>query len=144
MLLSEDAILPRLYDPSPAVVLIAERVLKARGLSADQIGLGRLVFHPRAEMRASSITLLLPRTDIDPIVWLLLLSHDRDESVRSRALEALAGRDTPEVARRLREMAQTDESPKVRAAAAKVAPAPPSTVALPPLPGSPNLNSRAN
>ncbi len=144
MLLSEEAVLPRLYDSSPAVALIAERVLKARGLSAEQIGLGRMVFHPKAEMRASAIPLLLPRTDIDPVVWLLLLSHDPEESVRSKALEALSGREAPEVGRRLREMAQTDDSPKIRAAAAKVAPASETTASLPPLPGSPNLNPRAN
>lgn len=143
-LLTEEQILPRLYDPSKIVVLIAERVLKARGLSDDQVELGRLVFHPRASKRASAIPLLPSRTDIDPVVWLLLLSHDREESVRAKALEALAGRDTPEAGRRLREMAQNDESARIRAAAAKVAPASETTAALPPLPGSPNLNPRAN
>ena len=143
-LLNEEAILPRLYDPSKLVVLLAERVLKARGLTDEQIGLGRLVYHPDAETRASAIPKLLPRTDIDPVVWLLLLSHDREESVRARAVEALAGREAPEVGRRLREMAQTDESAKIRAAAAKVAPASEATAALPPLPGSASLNPRAN
>jgi len=43
-------------------------------------------------------------------------------------------------------MAQSDESARIRSAAAKVAPAaaPDSTVALPPLPGSAGLNPRAN
>ena len=143
-LLNEEAILPRLYDPSKLVALLAERVLKARGLTEEQINLGRLVYHPSAEKRASAIALLLPRTDIDPVVWLLLLSHDREESVRAQALEALAGREGAEVGRRLREMAQTDESARIRAAAAKVAPASASTASLPPLPGSPSLNPRAN
>src|SRR5207248_10651198 len=109
------------------------------------------------------------RTDIDPVVWLLQLSHDENETVRVGAVEALAERPTPEVLQRLGEMARSDQSPLVRQAAGKrvppgpktetatalqlprprpspplpgsTPPVPPeATVALPPLPGSPSLN----
>ena len=145
-LLSEEAILPLLYDPNPAVAFLAKRTLMARGLTTEQVALCGQIVHPVARRRAGVIPQLLNRTDIDPVVWLLQLSRDPDESVRVQAVEALATRDTPEARRRLREMAQTDESARIRAAAAKAAPGThrESTVALPPLPGSQGLNPRAN
>jgi HEAT repeat protein len=143
--LTEEAILPLLHDPIPDLRGLAERILKARGLSADLIGLGKMVTHARAEIRASAIPLLLGREDIDPVVWLLRLSGDADESVRLRAIEAFTGRITPDVVLRLREMAAADESSTVRAAAARLTPAAEGpTVALPPLPGTPGLLPRAN
>ena len=143
-LLTEEAILPLLHDPVPDLRGLAERVLKARGLPADLIGLGQMVTHPRPEMRASAIPLLLRREDIDPIVWLLRLSEDPDETVRLKAVEAFAGRTAPELTRRLRELAD-DDSETVRAAARKLlTPPDDTTVALPPLPRSPQLMPRAN
>lgn len=174
-LLSEDAILKRLQDSEPAVAQTAELILKSRGLTTEQIELGRLIFDPRPEHRASVIPQLRNRTDIDPVVWLLQLSHDENESVRLGAAQALAERPTPEVIQRLFEMARSDRSPTVRQAVGKlVVPAPKAetaaalplplplprsksgrpagsvpvnpeaTVALPPLPGSPSLNPKAN
>jgi HEAT repeat protein len=143
--LTEEAILPLLHDPIPDLQNLAARILKARGLNADLIGLGKMVTHPRAEIRASAIPLLVVRDDIDPVVWLLRLSEDADESVRLRAVEAFKGRASPDIAQRLREMAVADESSSVRAAASKLAPPPESpTASLPPLPGTPGLNARAN
>lgn len=144
-LLSEEAILPLLHDPVPDLAGLADRVLKARGLPPELIGLGRMVTHGRAEMRASAIPLLLARQDIDPVVWLLRLSEDEDESVRLKAVEAFAGRGAPEVVQRLREMAAADPSETVRTAASRLSPpldGP--TAALPPLPGSPRLMPKAN
>lgn len=143
MLLTEEAILPLLHDPVPDLAALAERILRARGLDPDLVGLGRMVTHKRPEMRASAIPILLKRDDIDPVVWLLRLSEDSDEMVRLKAVGALSGRTSPEITQRLREMAAADDSPAVRAAALKLLPAD-TTVALPPLPGSPSLNPRAN
>jgi hypothetical protein len=85
--------------------------------------------------------LIRDRTDIDPEVWLLQLSHDPEASVRSKAVEALITRDSVEVDNRLREIAKSDASPEIRAIASKhVA----RTAALPPLPGSTSLNPKAN
>lgn len=142
-LLTEEAILPLLHDPVPELAALAEHVLKTRGLSPDLIGLGRMVTHERPEMRASSIPELLKHDDIDPVVWLLRLSEDDDERVRLKSAEALGGRDHPDAQQRLREMAAADDSPAVRAAAAKLVPVS-KTVALPPLPGSPSLFPKAN
>ncbi len=146
-LLTDDMILKRLHDPDPGIPQIAEIILKTRGLSRDQIALGRLIASPRPEMRASVIPLVKDHAELDAVVWLLRLSHDPDETVRTKAVEAMSGKDSPELQVRLREMADKDSSPAVRTAAGRIvnqlAGGEP-TVALPPLPGSPSLTPKAN
>lgn len=139
-----EAILPLLYDPVLELRPIAERVLRARGLSPELLGLAKLIAHPRAEMRASAIPLLKGRADVDPVVWLIHLSHDADPNVRAKAAAALASSESPEARRRLAEMAASDPSPAVRRDANPIDPSDEATAALPPLPGSPGLNPRAN
>jgi hypothetical protein len=144
-LLTNELLLPRLYDFSELAELTA-KILKARGLNTDQVGLAKMMVHPNPRVRDSAIPLLLKRDDIDQGVWLLYLSRDQDEMVRFQAVAAFEGRVTEEVRRRLEEMAAKDPSPAVREAARKLVPAstPTSTAALPPLPGSPSLNPKAN
>jgi hypothetical protein len=173
MLLTEDAILKHLNDPEPGISETAELVLKTRGLNQEQIELGRLIFDPRPEHRAAVIPRLRNRTDIDPVIWLVQLSQDESEEVRLGAVSALAERPSPEVLARLGEIVQSDPSPAVRQSAAKhvrmdskaetatTLPLPrpgprhpggaailprkaEATVSLPPLPGSPSLNPKAN
>lgn len=145
-LLSEETILPLLHDELEPMRALAEKVLRARGLSADQIGLCKLVSHPRAELRVSAIPMILKQRNIDPVVWLTKLTLDENEGVRSRALDALADQKSPEARRRVAEMAASDKSASIRkAAATKLSQTDAeSTAALPPLPGSPSLNPRAN
>lgn len=143
-LLTDDAILQHVYDKEANIPEVAELVLRSRGLTQEQISLGSMIFHPKPEIRASVIPLLKERTDVDPVVWLLQLSHDPDEGVRIGTVEALATRLTPEVGRRLAEMAATDKSSAVRRAAGKHLPESEKTASLPPLPGSPRLNPKAN
>jgi len=93
------------------------------------------------------ISLIKNRTDIDPVVWLLQLSHDTDETVRIMAVQALAAQTSQTVAvkRRLAEMARFDSSEQVRQTASKFVPSSQETTAsLPPLPGSASLNPKAN
>lgn len=144
-LLTEEALLKRLYDPAPGIPETAEVILKTRGLNDEQISLGKMIYHPKPALRASVIPLLRDRTDIDPVVWFLQLTRDSEPSVRASAVEALAGRLSPEVRQRLAEMASSDQSPQVRQAASKIVPpASEKTAALPPLPGSPSLAPKAN
>ena len=89
------------------------------------------------------IGLLKSRTDIDPAVWLLRLSHDPEETVRLAAVDAMAARISPEVGQRLAEMATTD-APGRRKSASRFLPESEKTAALPPLPGAPSLNPKAN
>jgi hypothetical protein len=140
-LLSVDMILKRLHDPEPGVSELAELILKGRGLNHEQIFLGRQITNPHPDIRVSVIPLIRDRTDIDPDVWLLQLSRDTEESVRTKAVEALVDRNSIEVDLRLREIAAQDSSPTIRALAGKhVA----KTAALPPLPGASSLNLKAN
>jgi HEAT repeat protein len=142
--LSNEAVLKHVYDNEAGIPEVANLILKTRGLTQEQISLGSMIYHPKPEIRASVITLIKDRTDIDPAVWLLQLSHDTEESVRLGAAEALAARLTPEVRHRLAEMAAGDSSQAVRTAAGKYLPQTEKTAGLPPLPGSPSLNPKAN
>ena len=142
-LLTEDAVIKRLQDKEPGIPELAELILKGRGLSKEQIFLGRQMDDPRPEVRASVIPLIRERTDIDPTVWLLQLSHDADELVRTKAAEALVARDSPEVDRRLHEMATADTSPAVRASVGKLVSklVNDTTAALPALPATTTTSS---
>jgi hypothetical protein len=138
-------LLTRLHDSEPMIRLAAHAVLTNRGLSKEQISLGGLIFSPRPQQRISVIPLLKDRTDVDPAIWLIQLSRDPEEMVRLSAVEAMAALKSAAVQRRLTEMARSDVSEAVRKAAGKLTPpVRESTASLPPLPGSTNLNPRAN
>jgi HEAT repeat protein len=146
-LLTEELLLRRLHDADPSIRDTAAVILKARGLNQELISLGGLMVSPKPQQRASVISLIKDRTDIDPIVWLLQLSHDPDETVRIQSIQALASQKTQPISvkRRLAEMARSDSSQQVRQAAGKFVPsAAETTASLPPLPGSPSLNPKAN
>lgn len=146
-LLTEDVLLRRLHDEDLSIRDTTTAVLKARGLNQELISLGGLLVSPNPQQRASVIALIKNRTDIDQVVWLLQLSHDADESVRVQVVEPLASQKSPTVSvkRRLAEMARSDSSQKVRETASKFVPSiEEATASLPPLPGSPSLNPKAN
>ncbi len=142
--LSNDDIIRRLHDDEPSIAGLASVILKTRGLSQEQVGLAKLITHSKADLRVSVIPLVKDREDIDPEVWLLQLTHDNTEFVRVKAVEALKGRTSPDVERRLRELAAKDTSADVRTLASQILSAQATTAALPPLPGSPSLNPKAN
>jgi hypothetical protein len=119
-ILSEDAILKRLHDSEPAIVETAELILKGRGLTTEQIDLGRLIFDPKPERRAAVIPRLRNRTDVDPVVWLMQLSRDDSDDVRIGASQALAERGGAEAHARLVEMARSDRSSTVREAVGRL------------------------
>ncbi len=145
LLLTDDMLLKRLHDEDALNRETAAVILKTRGLTQEQIRLGGLIFSPKPQERISVIPFLKDRKDIDPVVWLLQLSRDAEEMVRISAIEALAAHKTPSVHKRLAEMARSDRSPVVRESASRVVPTSQETTAsLPPLPGSPNLNPKAN
>ena len=140
-------LLKRLHDSDSSIRETAGIVLKARGLNQELISLGGLMVSPKPQQRASVISLIKDRTDIDAVVWLLQLSHDTDETVRIQAAQALAAQksQTISVKRRLAEMARSDTSEQVRQTASKFVPTvEETTAALPPLPGSSILNPKAN
>lgn len=134
-LLTDEMLFKRLHDSDAMIREMASLILKTRGLAQEQIGMGGLIYSPRADQRVSVIPLLKNRTDIDPVIWLIQLSRDPVEMVRMSSIEALAKFKSPTVQRRLAEMARSDGSKSVREAAGKVVPsAQETTVALPPCP----------
>lgn len=149
LILTDDMLLTRLHDDDPAIREAAEGILKLRGLTQEQISLGALIFSPRPQQRVSVIPLLKGRTDVDPALWLIQLSRDSEEMVRISAVEAMSTLESSAARSRLSEMARSDRSEAVRKAAGKIVASTQerereSTAALPPLPGSPNLNPKAN
>jgi HEAT repeat protein len=144
LLMTDDMLFRRLHDENPTIREQASLILKIRGRTQEQIGLGGLMYSGKAEQRMSVIPLLKNRTDLDPVVWLIQLSRDPVETVRLSAIEALATYKTPSVQKRLAEMARFDRSQAVRSAASKFAPVEETTASLPPLPGSSSLNPKAN
>ena len=107
-LLTDEMLFKRLHDSDAIIREMASLILKTRGLSQEQIGLGGLIYSPKPEQRVSVIPLLKGRTDVDPVIWLIQLSRDPVEMVRISAIEALAKHKSPTVQRRLAEMARTD------------------------------------
>jgi HEAT repeat protein len=145
LLLTDEMVLKHLHDQDPVVREMASLILKTRGLSQELISLGGLMYSAKPDQRVSVIPLLKDRADLDPVVWLIQLSRDTEEMVRMSAVAALADHKSPKVQRRLAEMARSDSSAAVRQAASKVVPsAEETTASLPPLPGSPSLNPKAN
>jgi hypothetical protein len=145
LLLTDDMLLKRLHDEDALIRETASIILQARGLTQEQIKLGGLIFSPKPQQRISVIPFLKDRSDIDPVVWLIQLSRDPEEMVRISAIEALASHRTPSVRKRLAEMASSDQSVVIRQMATRHAgSAQEKTAQLPPLPGSPSLNPKAN
>ncbi len=137
LLLRVELILPKLHDPASQVVEAAESVLRKRGLSREQIGLGRLIGHPQPKMRISALSELAHFEDVDPLIWTLHLSRDEDSSVRLAAVRALADFEAAEAQDRLMALATLDLDTEVRQAAVEALPAPEEIDnGLPPLPSA--------
>jgi len=143
-LVSDEMLLRHLADSDRRIPTMVERVLKGRGLTQEQIGLGGMIVHSRPEVRESVIPLVKDRTDIDPVTWLVYLSRDELDTVRMKAFEALAGRDSPDARQRLAEMAISDPSIEVKKMAGRLIFPGEETASVPPLPGSSSLTPKAN
>ena len=145
--LSDDAILRRLHDTRARPPRAGrDRPQGARPDQGAKSSSAASWYHPKPEVRVSIVPLICERTDIDPTIWLLQLTHDADETVRAKAAEALVGRTSPDVLDRLRAMVASDPSASVKAAAGKIMATfiAEASSSLPPLPGSTNLNLKAN
>lgn len=120
-LIPDEQLLGLLYDSEPLVRSSAELALASRGLSPTQISLGKMIVSPDAQVRASVIGKLDASMDVDPGVWLARLVEDKDESVRLKAVEAIARRKVSgDLIRRLQVISEKDASDAVRKSAEKV------------------------
>ncbi len=100
--MSEMDLMRDLHSESPAVVAGAENELARRGYKAVHLSLARQLTSPNSAVRLK-LAQSLPRTGgIDPRPWLLRLSEDPDQSVRSAALSILRTSQDPELLQKLR------------------------------------------
>jgi hypothetical protein len=102
-----------LHDPDDDVRRLCEAVLRGRNLSEKHLKLGRLLTDERAAVRLQVLTSLHADTDLEPGVWLRLLSIDPEPAVRVAAVRAATIDPRVDLSDRLDQMVQSDPSPTV-------------------------------
>jgi hypothetical protein len=108
-----DHLLRWLHDPDDDVRRLCESVLRSRGMTGEQLKLGRLLTDPRASVRLQVLDYLHPHSDLEPGVWLRLLSVDTEPAVRVAAVRAAVSDPRIDLSDRIDQMAQSDPSPTV-------------------------------
>jgi hypothetical protein len=108
-----DDLLRSLHDPDPDVRRLCEAALRSRRLSPNQIAMGRLLTDARPVNRLEILN-RLPRTELEPGLWLRRLSQDTSPAVRAGAIRAATEYAEVDFTDRLEKMASDDPSPTVR------------------------------
>ncbi len=109
----DEVLLPCLHDPDVDVQRLAEAALRGRGLTAQQLQLGRLLTDADPKERLRVLDHLNESVELEPSVWLRRLSHDRADSVRAAAVRMMAEQATIDLSDRLEQMRSSDPSPTV-------------------------------
>lgn len=91
-----------LQSGDPAAVSAAEKELTRRGYKASHLSLARQLTSSDPAVRLKLVQSLPKARGIDPRPWLLHLSEDSDEGVRSAALSILRTSQDPELLQKLR------------------------------------------
>ena len=91
-----------LHSDDPATVAAAERELTRRGYRASHVSLARQFTDPDPAVRLQLVQSLPRARGIDPRRWLLRLSEDPDEDVRSAARNILRTSQDPELLQKVR------------------------------------------
>jgi hypothetical protein len=112
--LGDRDLLTLLHHDDAAVSGWAENELRRRGISSEQVSLGRLITHPDPGVRARLARGLPRMPKVDRVVWLLELTHDSHPAVRLAALSSIAGFPDKQLESRVREMIETDPDEGVR------------------------------
>jgi hypothetical protein len=102
-----------LHDPDEDVRRLCEAVLRGRNLSEEHLKLGRLLTDGRPAVRLQVLNYLHADSDLEPGVWLRLLSIDPEPAVRVAAVRAAAADPRVDLSDRMDQMAQSDPSPTV-------------------------------
>ena len=79
-----DDLLRWLHDADEDVRRLCEAVLALRGMTRDQVKMGRMLTDPNATTRLGVLEALETANDLEPGVWLRLLSADRSRRFASR------------------------------------------------------------
>src|SRR6185295_15353853 len=95
-------IMQDLQSDDPVAVSAAEKELARRGYKASQLALARKLTSSDPAVRLKLVQSLPKAPGIDPRPWLLHLSEDSDEGVRSAALSILRTSQDPELLQKLR------------------------------------------
>ncbi len=120
-LVPEEQLLSLCQDADSMVSRSAELALKSRGISDQQIALGRAIVSKNPQDRIAVIGKLDESRDIDPGIWLARLVEDSDASVRLKALEAIASRKVSrDLLRKIQVISEKDASDAVRKSAEKI------------------------
>jgi hypothetical protein len=120
-LVTEEQLLSLSQDGDSMVSRSAELALKSRGISEQQITLGRAILSKNPQERIAVIGKLEESSDIDPGIWLARLVEDSDAAVRLKALEAIASRKVSrDLLRKIQVISEKDASDAVRKSAEKI------------------------
>jgi hypothetical protein len=112
-LMKTESLLRWLHDPDEDVRRLCEAVLRGRNLSEKHLQLGRLLTDDRAAVRLQVLRSLRTDSDLEPGVWLRLLSIDPEPAVRVAAVRAAVADPRVDLSDRLDQMIQSDPSPTV-------------------------------
>src|SRR5262249_34513341 len=108
-----DHLLRWLHDPDEDVRRLCESVLRGRNMTEAHLKLARLLTDDRPAVRLQVREALQSETDLEPGVWLRLLSVDPDAAVRVAAIRAACSHPLVDLTDRIEQMAQSDPSPTV-------------------------------
>lgn len=109
-----DDLLHWLHDSDEDVRRLCEAVLGLRGMTNDQIKLGRMLTDPEFSVRLGVLGALAGGSDLEPGVWLRLLSADPEPAVRVAAVRFASDHPLVDLSDRIDQMAHSDPSPTVR------------------------------
>jgi HEAT repeats len=108
-----DNLLRWLHDPDEDVRHLCEAVLHGRGMTEVHLKLARLLTDERPSVRLQVLDYLHPDSDLEPGVWLRLLSIDPEPAVRVAAIRAAVFHPVVDLSDRIAQMSQSDPSPTV-------------------------------
>jgi HEAT repeats len=102
----------RIGSSSPSAAMKAE--LQWLGIDEVQLRLARGAIDDDPRVRQEVVEALAQVGTVDARGWLLWLSHDHDAEVRRAAISLLATASDPELKKRVRQAAASDNDPRVR------------------------------
>jgi hypothetical protein len=116
-LLPTESLLGYLHDRDRDLRLVAEQILRTRGLTATQLRLAKMLTHPDPGVRARVPDQILEVPEVDSTIWLERLSRDTSPSVRAAVLRIAFQSEAPQLRAWLRRVSEQDPSPTVQSIA---------------------------
>lgn len=107
----------RVRAKDAAVANSAREEIMRAGVDERQLGLARGAVDSDPRVRKEVVEALSLIGSVDGRAWLLWFSHDHDAEVRRAAISLMATASDPELKKRVRQAAQSDADPRVRAEA---------------------------